>query len=429
MGEKPTVAASGTAEEEARVVGDEIEAAQRGGRSLDDIAILVRASFQMRAFEERFIALGMPYKVIGGPRFYERAEIRDALAYLRCVAPARRRPRLRAHRQHAQARPRRGDAAGSCTTSRGARAFADARRARADRDRRAEAAAARSSLRELLRDFRPLAGSGRGDCRTTSWPSSMLEESGYTDMWKADARRTPGPARQPQGAGPLDGRVPRPRRLPRTRLAGHGVESADGGDARLDHDAARAPRGWSSTWCSCPAGRRACFPHQRSLDENGRAGLEEERRLAYVGLTRARRRGEHLSRRQPARARPVADFLPSRFIDELPPDHVEVEETASGVAPSAVTCVSRFDACRCSVRATRRRARGGRRPGRVARTLRPASGEAPGVNSKGARSRFPPLKPFGKARASSTSNSAREAWSPRMARSSPSISTAPAASW
>ena len=72
-------------QEEARDVGDEIEAAQRGGTSLDEMAILVRASFQMREFEERFIALGIPYRVIGGPRFYERAEIRDALAYLRCV--------------------------------------------------------------------------------------------------------------------------------------------------------------------------------------------------------------------------------------------------------------------------------------------------------------------------------------------------------
>ena len=86
-GERPTVtAASGTAQEEARSIGEEIEAPQRKGDALAEIAILVRASFQMREFEERFIALGLPYRVIGGPRFYERAEIRDALAYLRCVA-------------------------------------------------------------------------------------------------------------------------------------------------------------------------------------------------------------------------------------------------------------------------------------------------------------------------------------------------------
>src|SRR5208282_4170298 len=86
MGARPTVTGVWDSQEEARVVGEAIESAQRAGVSLDDIAILVRASFQMREFEERFIALGLPYKVIGGPRFYERLEIRDALAYLRCVA-------------------------------------------------------------------------------------------------------------------------------------------------------------------------------------------------------------------------------------------------------------------------------------------------------------------------------------------------------
>ena len=86
MGEMPTVTGVWDSQEEARVVGDAIEAAQRKGVSLDDVAILVRASFQMREFEERFIAMGLPYRVIGGPRFYERAEIRDALAYMRCVA-------------------------------------------------------------------------------------------------------------------------------------------------------------------------------------------------------------------------------------------------------------------------------------------------------------------------------------------------------
>ena len=85
LGEKVVVTAAWDSEEEARVVGEEIEQLQRRGHSLDEIAILVRASFQMREFEDRFVTLGLPYRVIGGPRFYERAEIRDALAYLRCV--------------------------------------------------------------------------------------------------------------------------------------------------------------------------------------------------------------------------------------------------------------------------------------------------------------------------------------------------------
>src|SRR5207302_6502697 len=87
-GEKVTVTGAWDSEEEARSIGEEIEELQRGGHRLNEIAILVRASFQMRELEDRFVTLGLPYRVIGGPRFYERAEIRDALAYLRCVASA-----------------------------------------------------------------------------------------------------------------------------------------------------------------------------------------------------------------------------------------------------------------------------------------------------------------------------------------------------
>src|SRR5437867_2615136 len=85
LGEKVTVTGAWDSEEEARSIGEEIEALQRDRHKLNEIAILVRASFQMREFEDRFVAVGLPYRVIGGPRFYERAEIRDALAYLRCV--------------------------------------------------------------------------------------------------------------------------------------------------------------------------------------------------------------------------------------------------------------------------------------------------------------------------------------------------------
>src|SRR5439155_1694062 len=84
-GEKVTVTGAWDSEEEARAIGEEIEELQRGGHKLNEIAILVRASFQMREFEDRFVTLGLPYRVIGGPRFYERAEIRDALAYLRTI--------------------------------------------------------------------------------------------------------------------------------------------------------------------------------------------------------------------------------------------------------------------------------------------------------------------------------------------------------
>ena len=129
-------------EEEARFVGEEIEAEQRDGRALNDIAVLVRAGFQTRAFEERFINLGLPYRVIGGPRFYERAEIRDAIAYLRDRASAGRRSRARAHHQRAQARPRRGDAAAAAPHRPRCRHQSLRGRAGAQRHRRAAAAGA-----------------------------------------------------------------------------------------------------------------------------------------------------------------------------------------------------------------------------------------------------------------------------------------------
>ena len=84
-GEMIGVTAVWDSEEEARQIGEEIEQLQRQGEALNSMAILVRASHQMRALEEHFITLGLNYRVIGGPRFYERKEIRDALAYLRLV--------------------------------------------------------------------------------------------------------------------------------------------------------------------------------------------------------------------------------------------------------------------------------------------------------------------------------------------------------
>ena len=117
-GEKVTVTGAWDSEEEARGIGEEIEQLQRKKHKLNEIAILVRASFQMREFEDRFVTLGLPYRVIGGPRFYERAEIRDALAYLRVINPAGRRSRLRAHRQRAAPRPRRRHASSNCTITR-----------------------------------------------------------------------------------------------------------------------------------------------------------------------------------------------------------------------------------------------------------------------------------------------------------------------
>ena len=182
----------------------------------------MRASFQMREFEERFIALGLPYKVIGGPRFYERAEIRDALAYLRCVAQPD--DDLAFERIYNQPKRGLGDATLAILHDYGRRAqrFPDARRPRADRDRGAEGASAPDPARPARR-FRPLAQAGRSRSPHEELAQLVLEESGYIDMWKAE--------RTPDAAGRLDnlkelvrsmGEFPDLARLPRACVAGHG---------------------------------------------------------------------------------------------------------------------------------------------------------------------------------------------------------------
>ena len=136
MGEPVAVTGVWDDEEEARTIGEDIEALHKAGQRLDDIAILVRASFQMRAFEDRFVTLGLPYRVIGGPRFYERQEIKDAIAYLEVTLNPGQRPEVRAHRQRAQARPRRHRRAARQRAGPGARRCRSIRpRARSSRRR------------------------------------------------------------------------------------------------------------------------------------------------------------------------------------------------------------------------------------------------------------------------------------------------------
>ena len=194
LGERPTVAGVWDSQEEARAIGDEIEAAQHKGVSLDEIAILVRASFQMREFEERFIALGLPYKVIGGPRFYERAEIRDALAYLRCVAQPD--DDLAFERIYNQPKRGLGEATLATLHQCGRRAGLSLMRAASALVETEELKTRpRQILRQLLDDFdrwRKRAD----EIAQEELAQQVLEESGYIDMWKAE--------RTPDAAGRLD---------------------------------------------------------------------------------------------------------------------------------------------------------------------------------------------------------------------------------
>ena len=181
-------------QEEARVIGDEIEALQHKGVSLNEIAILVRASFQMREFEERFIALGLPYNVIGGPRFYERAEIRDALAYLRCVAQPD--DDLAFERIYNQPRRGLGEATLATLHQYGRRAgLSLTRAARALVETEELKSRPRQILRRLLDDFDRWRKEA-DQIAHEELAQLVLEESGYVDMWKAE--------RTPDAAGRLD---------------------------------------------------------------------------------------------------------------------------------------------------------------------------------------------------------------------------------
>ncbi len=358
MGERPTVTGVWDSQEEARIIGESIEALQREGVSLNDVAILVRASFQMREFEERFVAIGLPYKVIGGPRFYERAEIRDALAYLRSVAQAD--DDLAFERIFNT--PKRGLGESTLSTL-----HEYARRTGVSLSRAARALIETEELkprpRHTIRDL--LASFDRWRARMAQIPheelaQQVLEESGYIDMWKAE--------RTPDAAGRLDnlkelvrsmGEFPDLNAFLEHVSLVMDVESGDEGE-RVSVMTLHAAKGLEFDVVFLPGWEEGLFPSQRTMDENGRAGLEEERRLAYVGLTRARREAK-ITYAANRRIRGLwQSSAPSRFIGDLPEDHIDLEETA-GLSAFGGYGASRFDGAPAAFETSRHDTPGWRR--------------------------------------------------------------------
>jgi len=327
-GEPVSVTSVWDSEEEARSVGEDIEQFQRQGHQLNSMAILVRASFQMREFEERFIKLGLNYRVIGGPRFYERKEIRDALAYLR--ATTQQQDDLAFER--IVNIPKRG--LGDTTV----RILHDAARAanipiiQATRDLIETdelKPKQRSTLRMLISQFDDWA------TRLQSMPhaevaEAILDESGYTQMWQND--------RSADAPGRLENLKELIRSMEEFETLGGFLEhvslvmerdSGDGSDDAVSIMTLHAAKGLEFDTVFLPGWEEGLFPHQRSLDESGKSGLEEERRLAYVGITRAKKRAK-LTVAQNRRIHGLwQSCIPSRFLDELPADAVEVKDTGS----------------------------------------------------------------------------------------------------
>ncbi len=324
IGEKVTITSHWDCEEEARTICSDIESIQSHGHTLNEIAILVRASFQMRVLEDRFVTIGLPYRVIGGPRFYERAEIKDAIAYLEVTLN----PSNDLKFERIINTPKRGL---GDTSVRRVRDLARARNitlyaaAREIIQTEDLSGRARKSLTALLMSFERWRNQVDGFPHT-ELAELILDESGYTAMWQAD--------KSPQAASRLENLKELVRFmhefdslqgfLEHVSLVMDADQNSDGD--RVSIMTLHAAKGLEFETVFLPGWEDGLFPHQKSLDENGLAGLEEERRLAYVGLTRAKQRAK-ISFAQNRRNRGLfQSALPSRFVDELPEDHVDVLE-------------------------------------------------------------------------------------------------------
>ncbi len=363
-GEKLGVVSVWDSEEEARQIGEEIEQFQRKGEALNSIAILVRASHQMRSLEERFITLGLNYRVIGGPRFYERKEIRDALAYLRLVN--NQSDDLAFERIINVPKRGLGDSTLQVlfeTARRQRVPLVEATRALVETEELKPKQ--RSTFRQFLQQLDDWAERARrspvepmtpedGEPRApgqrpihhSELAGQILDESGYTEMWQND--------KSADAAGRLENLKELVRSMEEFDTLGGFLEHVslvmdrDTGEAEdaVSIMTLHSAKGLEFDTVFLPGWEEGLFPSQRTLDESGRAGLEEERRLAYVGLTRARKR----LRVYLAQNRRINGLwqsaIPSRFVDELPAHVVEVTDTGSayGGYTYGGRASSRFDA-------------------------------------------------------------------------------------
>lgn len=341
-GEKIRLRGVWDAEEEARATLDDIEAAQRQGQLLSDIAILVRASFQMRAFEDRLNTAGIPYQVVGGPRFYEREETRDALAYLRLV----RNPDDDLSLGRIINKPRRGfgDKALQTLTAAaramGTSLFVAGESVVATNELKGKSKTALTTLLADIHRWRGMASKASA----SDLAQKVLDESGYTAFWQQSKS------------------VQKTSKLENLKELVEAASEFDTLEGYLDHVSLVAERSadtaggqvWLMTLHAAkglefpmvflPGWEEELFPSGRSIDENGIDGLEEERRLAYVGITRARQKLtiSFAANRQVYGRWQSA--VPSRFVDELPSEHVEIisQPGLHGTRTEDMAAYSRF---------------------------------------------------------------------------------------
>jgi len=339
-GEKVSVIGLHDSDDEARMVSQRIEALRRDGHPLGEMAILVRAGFQTRAFEERLILIGIPYRIIGGLRFYERQEIRDAIAYMRATMQ----PADDLAFERIVNVPRRGVGEVALRTMHET-ARADAIPLTAAAAKLIETGGLRGKMKEqvgeLLRGLTRWRAQAKEEGHLVA-AAAMLEESGYTAMWQQD--------KSPEAPGRLDNLKELLRAmgefetlegfLDHVSLVMENDEDAAGD--RVNLMTLHAAKGLEFDTVFLPGWEEGLFPNQRSLDEGGLKSLEEERRLAYVGLTRARRRAivSHAATRRIYAN--WQDSIPSRFLDELPDEHVEHAGAAAQAREARIAAATRF---------------------------------------------------------------------------------------
>lgn len=346
-GDKVRVRGVWDGEAESRLIADEIETARRTGQKYKDMAVLVRASFQMRAFEERFVMLAIPYTVIGGPRFFERAEIRDAHAYLRLIQSED--DDLAFERVVNVPKRGIGDTSVqkilSIARHDGVSAMTAVRDLITSDELQARTRTALSTFVRDLDRWRALAH----DTRHWEVTETVLEESGYTDMQKAD--RVTGQTRLDnlkelvQAMQQFETLQAYLEHVSLVMDLDKGDRDDPNGDGSVQIMTLHGAKGLEFPLVFLPGWEEGVFPSQRSIDEKGEKGLEEERRLAYVGVTRAKSdaRISFAANRQ-VYGRWTTQ-LPSRFVDELPIAHVEAESDTGyyGASGGMKEAKSRWD--------------------------------------------------------------------------------------
>lgn len=321
-GEKIQIVSTWDSDEEARFIGEKIESLAKEGKRYGDMAILLRNGAQTRPIEERLITLGLPYKVIGGIRFYERAEIRDAIAYMRIVAQ----PADNLALERIINTPRRGVGSAALQKMHVAAREMQLPLSAAVIKLLENNAIKGKSAKELNQLMQTIALcksmiEEQGHVRAVEY---LLDASGYTEMWKQSSA--------PDAPGRLENLKELIHAIAEFQTLGGFLEHVSlimdndeiSGDDKVNLMTLHGAKGLEFDTVFLPGWEEGLFPSQRTLDERGNAGLEEERRLAYVGLTRAKQRViiSHAANRQIYGS--WQSSIPSRFIDEIPENYTDV---------------------------------------------------------------------------------------------------------